>query len=178
MFLFFVRRCVSSTAIVFFCIINCQSSFLFCLLFVKPCYRFPLFNKFSFEKCCSFCYSCCYFVAFATRFQIKQKIRSSGDFLLLAIKFILLFTSLPRQCNVCTIEFRRDVFAGDMFVEMFSVVITKWKKLSFLSKLLYCCSCNTTLLSLYFFQIPFVMTVKQTTILCSGRTIINAEKNI
>jgi len=23
-------------------------------------------------KCCSFCYSCCYFVAFATRFQIKQ----------------------------------------------------------------------------------------------------------
>jgi len=24
------------------------------------------------QKCCSFCYSCCYFVAFATRFQIKQ----------------------------------------------------------------------------------------------------------
>jgi len=38
--------------------------------------NFGVAKMFDFRRttlfCCSFCYSCCYFVAFATRFQIKQ----------------------------------------------------------------------------------------------------------
>jgi len=62
--------------------------------------KLPQVSNIIFEKCCSFCYSCCYFVAFATRFQIKQIITFSENTLQVFFTFFQKFFFARSFCAV------------------------------------------------------------------------------